>query len=244
MIPSERGLLRAAAERRRFIGGTLSLGALALLTGCDVSDVDATQRALRAINGWNERAQAWLFDRNRLARTFGEADWVRDFRYNAYFPQGQVPHIATSDYRLELAGLVGDKRPWSYAALAALPQDSQITSHICVEGWSMIGKWRGPQLRTFLERVDADLTAKYVGFVCADGYYESLDMPSALHPQTIMAMGYGDGVLGNAHGFPFKVRVPTKLGFKQPKWVTALFVTNHFPGGFWPDRGYNWFSGL
>ncbi len=91
--------------------------------------------------------------------------------------------------------------------------------------------------------MDADTKAKYVGFVSADGYFESIDMKTALHPQTIMAFGYGNGRLGTEYGFPFKIRIPTKLGFKGPKWVTAMYVTNRFPGGFWSDRGYNWFSG-
>lgn len=235
----ERAKLVTDLGRRLLLRRGLSLGALTMLTGCDVSDSDVVQRALRALDGWNERAQAALFDPGRLARTFGEADWARDFRYNAFFPRDQAPRIAAADYRLELAGLVGDKRPWRYGALAALPRDTQITEHICIEGWSMVGKWSGAPLRTFLERIDADLTARYVGFACADGYYESLDMPTALHPQTILALGYGDGPIGRAHGFPFKVRAPTKLGFKQPKWVTALFVTNRYPGGFWSDRGYD-----
>lgn len=244
MSQSESTMQRTETNRRLLLKRGLSVGALTMLAGCDVTDSDIVQSVLRSINRGNERAQASLFDPSRLAPTFGEADWARVFRYNAFFPREQAPHITAAGYRLQLAGLVGNKRAWSYPELTALPQESQITQHICVEGWNMIGKWRGPRLRTFLEHVEADLTAKYVGFVCADGYYESLDMPTALHPQTIMAFGYGDGTLGTAYGFPFKVRVATKLGYKQPKWVTALFVTNQHPGGFWSDRGYNWFSGL
>ena len=240
----ERTKLLAGVERRLFLKHSLSLGALTMLTGCDLSNGDAVQRVLHFLDGWNERAQAALFGPDRLARTFGEAEWAKDFRYNAFFLRDKAPQINAADYRLELAGLVGNKRSWTYDALAALPQESQITQHICVEGWSMIGKWTGVPLRAFLNRIDADLTAKYVGFICEDGYYESLDMATALHPQTIMAFGYGDGLLGNAYGFPFKIRAPTKLGFKQPKWVRALYVTNRQPGGFWSDRGYNWFSGL
>ncbi len=149
--------------------------------------------------------------------------------------------------RIDQAQQLGALRPGSpttrYGELAALPQESQITRHVCVEGWSMIGKWTGTPLRTFLTRVGADLRAKNVGFVSADGYFESIDMPTALHPQTIMAFGYGDGPLPTELGFPFKIRIPTKLGFKGPKWVTAMYVTNRYPGGFWSDRGYNWFSG-
>jgi len=235
--------LTAGIERRLFLRQTLSLGALTLLTGCDISDQDQVQAVLKAMSRWNDRAQAFLFRRQALAPTYAESDVVRDFRYNAYFPASQAPKLAAADYRLELSGLIENKRPWSVEDLYALPQESQITRHVCVEGWSMIGKWAGPRLGDFLQRVGADLTAKYVGFQCADGYYGSIDMATALHPQTIMAVKFADEVLPAKFGYPFKVRIPTKLGFKNPKWVTTIFVTNRMPGGFWEDRGYNWYSG-
>jgi DMSO/TMAO reductase YedYZ molybdopterin-dependent catalytic subunit len=230
-------------ERRLFLRQTLSLGALGLLTGCDISDQDAVQRVLGAMSEWNDRAQALLFNPARLAPVYPEAQAVRDFRYNAYFPADEAPNLAAADYRLELSGLIADKRPWTVDQLYALPRESQVTRHVCVEGWSMIGKWSGARLGDFLHRVGADLSAKYVGFQCADGYYGSIDMPTALHPQTILAFRLSDEILPRKYGYPFKVRIPTKLGFKNPKWVTTIFVTNRFPGGFWEDRGYNWFSG-
>jgi DMSO/TMAO reductase YedYZ molybdopterin-dependent catalytic subunit len=231
-------------ERRLFLRQALSLGALTLLTGCDISDRDDVQAVLKAMSRWNDKAQAFLFGGQKLAPTYAESDVVRDFRYNAFFPAEQVPKLASPDYRLRLSGLIQDKRPWTVEALYALPQESQITRHVCVEGWSMIGKWSGTPLRVFLERIGADLSARYVGFHCADGYYGSIDMPTALHPQTIMSFKFADEILPHKYGYPFKVRIPTKLGFKNPKWITTLFVTNRFPGGFWEDRGYNWFSGL
>jgi len=230
-------------ERRQFLRQTLSLGALSLLTGCDITDNDQVQSVLRLMSRWNDRAQAFLFSDQRLAPTFAESEVVRDFRYNAFFPVADVPKLSAADYRLQLSGLIANKHPWSVEQLHALPQESQITRHVCVEGWSMIGKWGGPRLSDFLQRVGADLSAKYVGFQCADGYYGSIDMPSALHPQTIMAVKFGDEIIPAKYGYPFKVRIPTKLGFKNPKWVTTIFVTNRYPGGFWEDRGYNWFSG-
>jgi len=230
-------------ERRQFLRQTLSLGALSLLTGCDITDNDQVQSVLRLMSRWNDRAQAFLFSDQRLAPTFAESEVVRDFRYNAFFPVADVPKLSAADYRLQLSGLIANKRPWSVEQLHALPQESQITRHVCVEGWSMIGKWGGPRLSDFLQRVGADLSAKYVGFQCADGYYGSIDMPSALHPQTIMAVKFADEIIPAKYGYPFKVRIPTKLGFKNPKWVTTIFVTNRFPGGFWEDRGSNWFSG-
>ena len=222
----------------------VSLGALTLLTGCDVSDNDAVQRALAWFSRMNDRVQAALFSSDRLAPTFPESAAVKDFRYNAWYGPEKAPTLDASDYRLTLAGAIGNKRPWTVEQLHAQPQQSQVTRHVCVEGWSMVGKWTGTPLKTFLERIDADLSAKYVGFECADGYYEGIDMPTALHPQTIMAFKLADEFLPTKYGYPFKIRIPTKLGFKNPKFVTTIYVTNSQPRGFWTDRGYNWFSGI
>jgi DMSO/TMAO reductase YedYZ molybdopterin-dependent catalytic subunit len=114
---------------------------------------------------------------------------------------------------------------------------------VCVEGWSQIGKWSGAVLGDFLKRVGADLTAKYVYFECAEGYYGSIDMPTALHPQTQMTFKFADQILPRKYGFPMKIRIPTKLGFKNPKHVVKMAVMNDYPGGYWEDQGYNWFSG-
>jgi DMSO/TMAO reductase YedYZ molybdopterin-dependent catalytic subunit len=231
-------------DRRGLLRGGASLGALTLLTGCDLSDNDAVQGFLARMSAWNDRVQAMLFNPNRLAPTFPESAAVKDFRYNAWYGPDAAPALDAASYRLTLAGLIADKTPWTVAQLYALPQVSQVTRHVCVEGWSMIGKWSGTPLRTFLERIGADTTARYVGFECADGYYEGMDMPTALHPQTIMAFRLSDEILPRKYGYPFKIRVATKLGFKNPKFVTTIYVTNLRPKGFWTDRGYNWFSGI
>jgi DMSO/TMAO reductase YedYZ molybdopterin-dependent catalytic subunit len=231
-------------DRRALLRGGMSLGALSLLTGCDLSDNDAVQGVLARFSAWNDRVQAALFNPNKLAPTFSESEAVKDFRYNAWYGPENAPALDAEDYRLSLAGLIANKKPWTVDQLYALPQVSQVTRHVCVEGWSMIGKWTGTPLRTFFERIGADTSARYVGFECADGYYESMDMATALHPQTIMAFKLSDEILPRKYGYPFKIRVPTKLGFKNPKFVTTMFVTNLRPHGFWTDRGYNWFSGI
>jgi DMSO/TMAO reductase YedYZ molybdopterin-dependent catalytic subunit len=230
-------------ERRRVLRGGLSMGALTMLTGCDLSDSEAVQRALAAVSRWNDRVQEALFSERHLAPEFDEKLAVKNFRYNAWYPAEKSPKIDPDGYRLRLAGLIENKTPWTVQQLYGLPQQSQVTRHVCVEGWSMIGKWSGTPLRVFLQRIGADTTARYVGFECADGYYEGMDMASALHPQTFMAFRLSDEILPQKYGFPFKIRVPTKLGFKNPKWVTTIYVSNTQPKGFWSDRGYNWFSG-
>ncbi|HZR70634.1 MAG TPA: molybdopterin-dependent oxidoreductase, partial [Burkholderiales bacterium] len=95
----------------------------------------------------------------------------------------------------------------------------------------------------FLERVGADLGAKYVGFNCADNYSTSIDMATALHPQTLLAFRYADQILPPKYGFPMKLRIPTKLGFKNPKHIVEIMVSNAYLGGYWEDQGYNWYSG-
>jgi DMSO/TMAO reductase YedYZ molybdopterin-dependent catalytic subunit len=242
--PDEIGADLKKMDRRLFLRGSLSLGALSLLTGCDLSTDDSVDNALRAMLRFNDRVQAALFNPNRLAKTYPASAITRPFRFNAYYPEWQVRTVEASQWRLEVAGLVDDKRAWSLAELRALPQEEQITQHVCVEGWSQIGQWSGVPLRFFLRRVGADLRAKYVAFRCFDGYWTSIDMPSALHPQTILTLDFEQKPLEPPWGAPLRLRIPTKLGFKNPKYIVSMAVTNNYPGGYWEDKGYNWFSGL
>ena len=239
----ERSKALVHLERRLFLRQGLSLGALTLLAGCELTDQESVQRVLMTMSGWNDRAQEWLFNPNRLAPEFPESRITRPFPFNGYYSEDEVRVIDGSAYKLELAGMIKEKKPWTLAELYALPQVSQVTRHICVEGWSAIGKWSGVRFSEFLQRVGADTTAKYVGFQCADDYYGSIDMATALHPQTQLSFKFADELLPPKYGYPMKLRVPTKLGFKNPKHIAAIFVTNEYPGGYWEDKGYNWFSG-
>jgi DMSO/TMAO reductase YedYZ molybdopterin-dependent catalytic subunit len=237
------GKLIHSIERRLFLRQGLSLGAVAMLSGCELTDDETVQNLLTGMSRWNDGAQAWLFNPNKLAPEYPESAITKPFRFNAYYGEEEVRIVDGTSYKLELAGLIREKKPWTLPELYALPQTSQITRHICVEGWSEIGKWSGVRFSDFLARIGADTSAKYVGFQCADDYYSSIDMATALHPQTQLTFRFADEILPPKYGFPMKLRIPTKLGFKNPKHIMSMYVTNEYPGGYWEDQGYNWFSG-
>jgi DMSO/TMAO reductase YedYZ molybdopterin-dependent catalytic subunit len=229
--------------RRAFLQRSLTLGGLSLLGGCAITDGDSVEKALMQISRFNDKVQGWLFDPKRLAPTYPDSMITRPFPFNAYYGEDEIREVDEESFRLEVTGMVADKHAWTLAELRAMPQTDQITRHICVEGWSAIGKWGGVPFASFLRRVGADLSAKYVGFKCADDYYTSIDMPTALHPQTLLTLTYDSQPLPPRYGFPMKLRMPTKLGYKNPKHIQAIFVTNTYPGGYWEDQGYNWFGG-
>jgi DMSO/TMAO reductase YedYZ molybdopterin-dependent catalytic subunit len=243
VLSQNRGLLDDI-NRRGVLRGAVSLGALTLLTGCDVTEEEPVQKVLRAVSSWNDGVQAALFRPDHLAPTFRRDQVVKPPRFNAHFDVEEVKPVDGASWQLELAGRIGDKRPWTAQQIYELPEQEIIIRHICVEGWDYIGQWSGPNLRSFLQRIGADLSAKYVYFRCADDYTESIDMATALHPQTILATKYAGDTLADPFGYPLRLRTSTKLGYKNAKWIKAIEVTNDFRETFWSKQGFNWFAGI
>jgi DMSO/TMAO reductase YedYZ molybdopterin-dependent catalytic subunit len=243
ILDNHRPLVRDL-ERRMMLRGGVSLGMLTLLTGCNPESDPQIDAALRAISTGNDKFQALLFDPTKLAPTYKPSQVLKPPRFNAYYDIKEVKPVDGARWKLELAGLIADKAPWTVGQMTALPRREMIIRHVCVEGWDYIGQWSGVPLGDFLRRVGADLRAKYVSFKCADTYHGSIDMATALHPQTLLATNYADGPIGDPYGYPLRLRTATKLGFKNPKWIVAMEVTNTYPGGYFEDQGFNWFSGL
>ena len=137
---------------------------------------------------------------------------------------------------------------------------TQITRHDCVEGWSCIGKWKGAPLKDILTVAGVKPSARYIAFYCADNleqtlddsgqYYETIDLVDAFHPQTILAYELNDATLPVSHGAPLRLRVERQLGYKMAKYVMAIEAIESFEkmgrgkGGFWEDRGYEWYPGI
>lgn len=157
-----------------------------------------------------------------------------------------TPQIDPATFQLTVDGAVGVPMQLSMADLQAMPLTSMVIRHVCVEGWAAIVQWGGVRLKDIAALVQPKPEARYVYFQSADDYYESWDLPSALHPQTLMAYEKNGAPLPAENGAPLRLAAPTKLGYKQSKWVTRITFTADLmeQQGYWEDRGYEWFGGL
>jgi len=188
---------------------------------------------------------ARLFRRGLLAPTFEDSELTpfEKFPINGY--DVDDPGVIFENWTLTVSGAVQRPGDYKLAQIQALPRTRQNTRHVCVEGWDVIGRFGGARLSAFLSMVGADTSARFITVTCADDYYESLDMATALHPQTLLCYEMYDRPLSRQHGAPLRLNVPTKVGYKQAKYLTDLKVTNVVEKvGYWEDQGYSEFYGL
>lgn len=195
-----------------------------------------------AFSDW---ASAKMFRRGHLATTFSDSDLTpfEKFPINGY--DVEDPGVIFENWTLTVTGAVQKPGDYKLETFQALPRHRQNTRHVCVEGWDVIGRFGGARLSDFLTMIGADTSAKYITVACADDYYESLDMATALHPQTLLCYEMYDRPLTREHGAPLRLSIPTKVGYKQAKYLTDLKVTNVLDKvGYWEDQGYSEFYGL
>ncbi|HEX4424715.1 MAG TPA: molybdopterin-dependent oxidoreductase [Terriglobales bacterium] len=195
-----------------------------------------------AFSDW---VSAKMFRKGHLATTFadGQLTPFPNFPINGY--DVDDPQVDFDKWTLTVAGSVQKPGDYTLAQIQKLPKYRQNTRHVCVEGWDVIGRFGGARLSDYLKMIGADLSSKFVAVECADDYYESLDMETALHPQTLLCYEMYDQPLSRAHGAPLRLQIPTKVGYKQAKYLTDLKVTNVLDRvGYWEDQGYSEFYGL
>jgi DMSO/TMAO reductase YedYZ molybdopterin-dependent catalytic subunit len=200
---------------------------------------------LKAGLGFSDWASAQLFRSGHLAPTFADSEVTpfEEFPINGY--DVEDPGVDLERWTLSVSGAVQKPADYTLSQVQSLPRVRQNTRHICVEGWDVIGRFGGARLSDFMQMIGADSKARFVSVECADDYYESLDMATALHPQTLLCYEMYDRPLTAEHGAPLRLQIPTKIGYKQAKYLTSLKVTNVLDRvGYWEDQGYSWFYGL
>jgi len=195
--------------------------------------------------GFSDWASEKFFRRGHLAPTFADAEVTpfEKFPINGY--DVDDPGVILENWTLTVCGAVQKPGDYRLKQIQALPRIRQNTRHVCVEGWDVIGRFGGARLSDFLNMIGADTSARFLTVACADDYYESLDMATALHPQTLLCYEMYDQPLTRKHGAPLRLTIPTKVGYKQAKYLTDLKVTNVVEKvGYWEDQGYSEFYGL
>ena len=235
---SERRFAQVSRRELLKVAPVLILGAFAIPT--------VQKSLLKTGLGFSDWASARLFRRGHLAPTFGDSELTpfEKFPINDY--DVDDPGVNFENWSLTVGGAVQKPGEYKLEQIQALPRFRQNTRHVCVEGWDVVGRFGGARLSDFLTLIGADTSARYITVACADDYYESLDMATALHPQTLLCYEMYDRPLTREHGAPLRLNIPTKVGYKQAKYLTDLKVTNVLDGrvGYWEDQGYSEFYGL
>jgi DMSO/TMAO reductase YedYZ molybdopterin-dependent catalytic subunit len=200
---------------------------------------------LKAGLGFSDWVSTRLFRARHLAPTFSSSELTpfEKFPLNSYAVHD--PGLDLEQWALTVSGAVQNPGEYALPQIQGLPKVTQNTRHVCVEGWDVIGRFGGARLSDFLKMVGADPNARFVSFECADEYYESLDWATAMHPQTLLCYEMYDQPLTREHGAPLRLIIPTKIGYKQAKYLTRFTVTHVLKGsGYWEDQGYSDFYGL
>lgn len=254
------------ATRRAWLRGGLTTAVGLTAAACDkLTQAPQVNATLDGAESLNRRLHGLFVGRSALAREYDRSAISRDFRANGTTNPDSEDYQALAaggfaDWKLQIGGLVERPFSLSLAELRAQPARSQITRHDCVEGWSSIAQWRGARLGPLLKRAGLKPQARYIAFFCADtleltldgsgDYYETIAIADAFHPQTILAYEMNEAPLPVAHGAPVRLRLERQLGYKMAKYVMRIEAIDSFAalgrgrGGYWEDRGYQWYAGI
>ena len=250
-------------NRRDWLGRALATAGVMALAACE-RGVTLGERLRVSAEALTYRVQRLVIPREALAPEYAIADISPDFKPNGSVDPSASDYVTLrdggfADYRLEVGGLVERPLSLSLAELRQRPSRTQITKHDCVEGWTAIAEWTGVRLETLLDEAGLRPEARFIVFHCFDAltqtedgprYYESIDLVDARHPQTVLAYDMNGEVLGVPYGAPLRLRVERQLGYKHAKYIRRIEAVDSFAdiqggrGGYWEDRGYEWYAGI
>ena len=234
-------------DRRKFMELAGASAWTALLAACDSRGPKGAERILRYAERKNESLERMLFRHTSMDAPVAGSH-LAGKALPSYFVSKTVPiwnEAERGRWTLEVSGLVNRPLKLTLDDLQKLPRTTQRVNHYCVEGWTAVEEWTGCRMRELARLVGVQPAAKYVDFQSFDsGYHESWDLESAVHPQTVVAYGLDGHMLGPAHGAPARVYSPTKLGYKNTKYLTRIVFMPVRNGGYWSDEGYEWYGGV
>ncbi|MDX2240003.1 MAG: molybdopterin-dependent oxidoreductase [Leptolyngbyaceae cyanobacterium bins.302] len=227
--------------RRQLLQWSGLSGAGLLLNGCVPQSF--SQQVGQLAEPLNQEIEALILSQNSVPEFPVSAIEPDKLLINTF---DTTPQIDPVQFRLIIDGAVQHPMQLSLAEIQTFPLTSMVIRHVCVEGWAAIVQWGGVRLQELAKIVQPKPEARYVYFKSADGYYESWDLASSLHPQTLMVYQKNGQPLSIDNGAPLRLASPIKLGYKQSKWVTQItFLNDLMPmKGYWEDQGYEWFAGL
>jgi DMSO/TMAO reductase YedYZ molybdopterin-dependent catalytic subunit len=252
--------------RRRWLQRALAALGTLTLSACErISQSQGVNSTLEKAEDLTRGMQRLILGRHALAPEYSPSDISKSFRPNGTInpdteEYNRLVQAGFADWRLTVGGLVEQPLSLSLTDLRQISSRTQITRHDCVEGWSCIAKWKGARLSAILQQARMKPGARYIVFYCADSleltldnsgqYYESIDLIDAMHPQTILAYDMNDQPLSVRHGAPLRLRVERQLGYKMAKYIMRIEAVESFhaisrgKGGYWEDRGYQWYAGI
>ncbi|MEO7084194.1 MAG: molybdopterin-dependent oxidoreductase [Gemmatimonadaceae bacterium] len=234
-------------DRRRFLAASGSGLSALLLAACNSQGPEAAQSLLKFAERKNESLERVLF-RHTSIDTPPAGAKIAGSQFPSYFVSKEVPvwdEAARGVWRLEVGGMVNKPLQLSLADLASLPRTGYKLDHFCVEGWTAVATRTGVRLSDIAKLAGVQPGAQYVDFQSFDDdYHESWDIDSAMHPQTLIVYAQDGHYLNPSWGAPARVYSPTKLGYKNTKYLTKILFMPLRNGGYWSDKGYEWYGGV
>jgi len=200
---------------------------------------------IRKVLNTNEKFFSHFLSNDHLVKTYPRSAAVKHARVNGDI--GLKSAFDTAAWKLKLVRNPGDTVLISLAEIKALPKTELVFNFKCIEGWSQITDWAGVKFSDFAKKYNlhAQTQMKYVGLETPDNqYYVGIDMPSMMHPQTLLCYELNGKPLPLNQGYPLRVMTPVKYGIKSLKRIGTIFFSNAPPPDYWYERGYDYYSGL